>query len=66
MEKKMKDVIEYLEGEKELLLAELKYYDSQLDTNNMTVQEIDALVLRKRLYDIERHIKIVRTLTGNK
>lgn len=60
------DIISYLEEERQALLAELKNYDSNLDTTNMDVKEIDALILRKRLYDLERHIRIIRRLSGKK
>ena len=60
------NVIEYLEGEKELILAELKSHDATMNTTDMSVQELDAFVSRKRLYDLERYLKVIRRLSGLK
>lgn len=60
----VKNIIDYLEEEKELILAESKHYDAQLSTEDMSVKDIDALILRKRLYDVERHLKVIRRLSG--
>lgn len=60
------NILDYLQEEKDLLIAELKNYDATLNTNDMTVQEMDAFVCRKRLYDVERYLKVIRRLSGLK
>lgn len=62
----VQNILDYLEEEKELLLAESKYYDSQLNMEDMNVKDFDAFVLRKRIYDVERHLKVIRRLSGTK
>lgn len=62
----VQNILDYLEEEKELLLAESKYYDSQLNMEDMNVKDFDAFVLRKRIYDVERHLKVIRRFSGTK
>lgn len=63
----MKDnIINYLEGEKEICEAALKAYEPSIitDTNDeiRIMREREAIKLRDRIFELNRHIKVIKAM----
>jgi len=58
---KIQQVISYLEGQRDLLIEELKHSETPLGPQ-ASVLEIEAMMTRRRLYDLESYIKVIKLL----
>ena len=62
----VKDIIEFLEDEREALTKELERRDVGLNKDEMSYKEIDAYVLRKQLYALSRQVAYIKRLSKSR
>ena len=58
-------IIAYLEMQKSLIIEELKAYETPI-SDSMSAKEIEAMMLRKQLYQLQGNIKVIRLLAYGK
>lgn len=67
MQEVIRPVIEYLEGEKEVYESALQAYTSDspidsLDSEVKKMREIEAIKLREKITDLNKHIKVIKLM----
>lgn len=62
-------ILEYLEGQKDLLIDELQLHEASLyskETGEASDKDFGTLILRKQLYRLQGHLKVVKLLLDGK